>query len=106
MNDIDDIEFKIARLELRPGDVLVVKYAKPLPDTTRQRLMAIVQEAAIGHRVLVLDGGLDLSVLTALRMAPEVISVEGQLSPQALQAIKDLVAKTVAEGRRFNPSAM
>jgi hypothetical protein len=65
MSAIDDIEFKIARLDLRPGDILVVRCPFLITDTTALRLGAAVREATGGHRALILDGGMDLAVLTA-----------------------------------------
>lgn len=58
-------EFHIARLDLRPGDVLVVKSRRPLSVQDCERIRQILKQEAVGHRVMVLDDGLDLAVLTA-----------------------------------------
>ena len=65
----DDLEFRIARIDLRPGDTLVLKYPRPLSQEQRRNLMEAMKSASGGHRVMVLDGGLDLAVLTAAEIA-------------------------------------
>lgn len=65
----DDLQFKIARLELRPGDILVVRAPMRLPSETVARLRDMVRQAAPNVRAMVLDAGLDLSVLTAAEIA-------------------------------------
>lgn len=65
MSAIDDIEFKIARLDLRPGDILVFKCKERLPSEAVARMRYDVGKYLGGHRALVLDGGLDIAVLTA-----------------------------------------
>jgi hypothetical protein len=62
---IDDIEFKIARLDLRPGDVLVVKCQDRLTTETVRHMQAVIKEACRGHRALILERGMDLAILSA-----------------------------------------
>jgi hypothetical protein len=64
MTKAKNIEFQIAKLELRPGDILVVKSARPLSAETAARLRQILEQAVGGHRCMVLESGLDLSILT------------------------------------------
>ncbi|SHJ71170.1 hypothetical protein SAMN05444159_1290 [Bradyrhizobium lablabi] len=65
MSAIDDIKFKIARLDLRPGDILVLKLKDRIPrdavDSFRKTLRAVTG----GHKCLVLENGADLAILTA-----------------------------------------
>lgn len=65
MSDIDDIEFKIARLDLRPGDILVVKFPHLLSMAQARSMQAIIQRVAPDHRSLILERGMDLAILTA-----------------------------------------
>lgn len=65
IRQVDDIEFKISRLDLRPGDILVVRCPFLITAATAARLAAAVKEATGGHRALILDGGMDLAILTA-----------------------------------------
>ncbi len=59
----EDVEFQIARLELRPGDVLVARAMRPMTSEASQRIKAALERALpIGTKVLVIDAGLDLSV--------------------------------------------
>ncbi len=60
-----EIEFRIARLELRPGDILVVKSRQRLSKIQVDRLADYLKPILEGRRCLVLDSGLDLAVLTA-----------------------------------------
>lgn len=65
MNDMDDIEFKIARLDLRPGDILVIRCKQHLPMETIARMRAAFLPVTKDHKIMVLDGDMDLAVLTA-----------------------------------------
>ena len=62
----DDIEFKIAKLELGPRDVLVVKSAYHISDEGVQRVRQYICEQAniYGNAILVIQPDLDLAVLT------------------------------------------
>jgi hypothetical protein len=61
----DDLDFRIAKLEVKPGDVLVVKIATRITDQIahdlKLRFEARLPDAV---KVLVLDSGIDLSVLS------------------------------------------
>lgn len=65
MSAIDDIEFKICRLDLRSGDVLVVKIDVILSAETAHRIHEVINKATRGHKALILERGMDLAVLTA-----------------------------------------
>jgi hypothetical protein len=65
MADLDDIEFKIARLELGPDDVLVVRAAQTLSQDAFKRIMGTLR-AVLGEgvrKVLILQPGFELAVL-------------------------------------------
>ena len=62
---LDDVEFEVAKLELGPDDVLAVRSAKPLSSVTAVELRAQLQRRLnLFGRVLVLDAGLELSVMS------------------------------------------
>lgn len=60
-----DLEFRIAKLKVKPGDMLVAKIADRVSDDVWKRLQGMFKGVLPeGVRVLVLDQGLDLAVLT------------------------------------------
>ncbi len=62
----DDFEYRIARLRLDANDVLVVKASNPIPDVVSRRIQERVRYILGEHtKVLVIDSGLDISVLTS-----------------------------------------
>ena len=61
----DAIEFKIAKLQLGPRDVLVVKSAYHIPMETVTRIRSTIQaDAGIDNQILVIGPDIDLAVLT------------------------------------------
>lgn len=69
MADTDDIEFKIARLELGPDDILVVRVdERHLSTKMVHRLREILHQATGGRKCLVIEKGLDLAVLAQNEM--------------------------------------
>ena len=58
-------EFAIARLELHPGDWLILRSRKILPIETHDRIRKVVKDAFPANRCLILENGLELAVLTA-----------------------------------------
>ena len=62
-------EFKIARLDLRPGDILVVKSPDILSHEQVQFISRLLKEECPNHRVMVLSSGMDLAVLTKAEIA-------------------------------------
>lgn len=69
----DDLELRIARLRLEPGDVLVLKATERLPHETA-RCLGDQARQIVGAdvRVMVLDSQLDLSVLTKAEIEAKV----------------------------------
>lgn len=62
---IDDLEFRIAKLEMKPGDVLVAKFDCKLGPDARNIVTGIIDDVVPkGTRYLILERGADLSVLT------------------------------------------
>jgi hypothetical protein len=59
-----DLEYQIARLQLRPGDVLVLKIAQYLPMEAMKRIKDDLDRLVPGIPAMVLDPNVDLSVLT------------------------------------------
>lgn len=58
--------FEIAKLELKPGDYLVLRFQQRLSSATVERLRTHMGDALLlpkGH-ILVLEGGADLAVIT------------------------------------------
>jgi hypothetical protein len=68
VSDVDGLDLKIQHLDLKEGDVLVVSAKQPLPERVSEFLRARLSAVAPGHRIMVLDGGLQLSVLTAAQI--------------------------------------
>ncbi len=65
-----DLEYRIARLQLKQGDILVFKFNRTLEagenSIIRDSLMHLIPD---GVRILVIDDQVDLSVLTADEIA-------------------------------------
>lgn len=62
---MDGKEFEIARLNLKPGDVLIAKYRGALSRDVAARIRDQMKDAfPEGVRVFVIDQNLDLSVLS------------------------------------------
>lgn len=59
------LRFEIARIDLRLGDVLVIKANRSITGWEAQRIRESIRHMAGDYRVLVLDGALDMSVMTA-----------------------------------------
>jgi len=57
---------EVQRLNLQPGDLLVVRFRQPIPATAAAAVMARVQAwAGTAVPVLILDGDASLEVVTA-----------------------------------------
>lgn len=64
------LQFKIEKLELKKGDVLVAKFGMRLSPEARQQVAAQLRTATpVGTKVLIIDPGIDLSVMTAADIA-------------------------------------
>jgi hypothetical protein len=72
MNMLDDVEFQIAKLSLGPDDLLAVRAAKPLTSVMAAHLRAqLERQFDLAGRVLVIDAGVELSVVTSAGTKPE-----------------------------------
>lgn len=60
----DDLAYRIGKIDLRNGDILVVKINQPVPDHIREMLHDQMSSVVEGHKVLILDRSIDLAVLT------------------------------------------
>jgi hypothetical protein len=58
-------EFDVHRLDVRPGDSLIVTCPKMLPSETVRRIREVLGTWAGNRKVLVLDGGLKITVVGA-----------------------------------------
>ena len=72
MPELDDLDLSkikylgdVQRLEVRPGDVVVLSVAAPLSMATSKRLVTYVEGILPGTRCIILDGGLKIGVLSA-----------------------------------------
>lgn len=65
-----DLDFEVKRLRLQPGDVLVMKAGCRLTDEMCDRLRKAAEDLMPpGVKMMVIDRGLSLSVLTAEEIA-------------------------------------
>jgi hypothetical protein len=56
-------EFRIAKLELRPGDILVLKFLRPVTVASQMQTAETFRRFVPEHRVVVIDADTDLSVV-------------------------------------------
>ncbi|MBT1509454.1 hypothetical protein KIP88_02970 [Bradyrhizobium sp. SRL28] len=63
IKDFDVTRFEIAKLELRPGDKLVVRTELFLTKEQTQRIKDLWKEIAPDHETIVLTAGLTVEVL-------------------------------------------
>lgn len=66
-----DLEYRIAKLKLAPGDVLVVKIAHTLTADIGGRIRDHIERATGHDKVLILDNSMDLSTLSPDKPQPE-----------------------------------
>lgn len=64
-----DVEYRVAKLSLGPGDLLVVKTEKPLTREAAERIREVLKQYLPNQKALVLEPGIDLAVLTADEIA-------------------------------------
>ena len=76
----NDSEYKIARMDLRPGDVLVVRCNYMLSGTMAGVIQSHIGDAAPGHKVIVLDRDTELSVLTAAEVESPTTHTEKEIA--------------------------
>ena len=73
-----DLEYRIAKLSVSPGDVLVVKVDRPITNESGASIRdSVASYLPTGARVLVLGDAIDLSVLTKA----EIDARTGGLAP-------------------------
>lgn len=75
----EELQFEIARLEMRPGDTLVARPTRPLASEAVSRLHAYLSRALPETRVVVVDAAVELSVVSktmAKRSPRAVASIE------------------------------
>ena len=53
----------LARIDLQPGDLLLFRHEKRISDASVRHIKDQCAELLPGHRVMVIDGGLELAVL-------------------------------------------
>lgn len=64
----DDLTYRIAKLEAKPGDVLVFTTKKPITMEAATRIRADITRLIPHLRVLICDGGAEVSLLTAAEL--------------------------------------
>lgn len=50
-------------IPLRPGDVILAKVPSPIADSTADRIRQGLADVFVGHRIVVLSGGVDIEVV-------------------------------------------
>jgi hypothetical protein len=64
MDMLDDIEFKITKLELGPGDILAVRTRRTLTSVVAAEMTArLERRLGLPGRVLIVDAETDLAVI-------------------------------------------
>lgn len=59
-----DLEYRIAKLALKPGEILVVKVDHTLDARIGGNIRKHFEDVVKGNRVIIIDNSMDLSVLT------------------------------------------
>jgi serine phosphatase RsbU (regulator of sigma subunit) len=68
MSTKPDLEYRIAKLTLQPGDVIVFKTDKMLTAETAHRIRESIKEIVPHVRALVLDGGAEIEIMTSRQL--------------------------------------
>lgn len=55
--------YAIARLQLQPGDILVLKYKRPLSVSTARKILEVIEPIVEPNKVMLVDCNTDLSVI-------------------------------------------
>jgi hypothetical protein len=80
MNMLDDVEFQIAKLALGPDDLLAVRAARPITSVMATELRAHLERLLnLQGRVLVVDAGTELSVVTSAATKPNSAQPDAKL---------------------------
>lgn len=61
--NVEVVRMEIAKLEMRPGDVLVVRSSQRLSQEAMTRIGDVVRKAVPGQRVMVVDPGTEFLLL-------------------------------------------
>lgn len=61
--NIETIQIDIAKLELRPGDMIVLRYDMMLTFEQREAIIRAVEQYIPDHQVMVFDGGATVEIL-------------------------------------------
>lgn len=67
-------EFAIAKLELQPGDVLVLKFPEKLSREQMDNVRQAFSGAFSGFKAMILDGGADIAVLSAKEIEQRMVA--------------------------------
>lgn len=110
MSEPADIEFQIARLELEPGDILAVRPKAMWSYEQVRRFQEVMARAVPGLKCLVLEAGMELSIVTPAPSDQALASKTddelrqmiawGEISPnqvrraQAMRAVVDPIDKS------------
>lgn len=65
----DDLEFRISKIKLEPGDILVLKTPRPITGDMAARLRDIFERLSPGFKTLILDQGMELAVVNEADLA-------------------------------------
>jgi hypothetical protein len=77
MSDMESVRFEIARLDLRPGDILVLRFQDRLRPEAIEHIRLTMKDVAGDHRCLVLENGAELAVLTAAELKDKLAAAPG-----------------------------
>lgn len=61
---VDPVVTQISKLDMKPGDILVVRYQRPVPDEQMDRIAAQLVELTGLKKVLVFDEPVDISIIS------------------------------------------
>jgi hypothetical protein len=92
MDMLDDVEFEIRKLALGPEDILVVRTKTALMHVHAVELRARL-ERMINHKVLVIDPGTELSVVSKTAAPNEASTMRPQRDEEILRAPPPAVKK-------------
>lgn len=75
-NSINDIEFKIARLELGPEDILVLRFKERISKEAAEGLQKSIKPLIGDRKCMILENGADVAVLTGAHVKQLLASQE------------------------------
>jgi hypothetical protein len=77
MSDMESVRFEIARLDLRPGDILVLRFQDRLRPEAIENIRRTMKDVVGDHRCLILENGAELAVLTAAELEDKLATAPG-----------------------------